>query len=258
MSYQYLLFSVQDGVGHITLNRPDKRNALSRALIDELHDVMGKLESADDVRAVVLSGAGEKAFAAGADIAELKERSRADAFLGINSRLFTRLENLPMPTIAAIEGFALGGGCELALACDLRVAGKNARFGQPEVGLGIVAGAGATYRLARQIGLGRARDLLFTGRILPAEEAERIGLVERLVEPGQALAEAMQLARTIAQKAPLAVRLTKAVLGAYGRGLAGEGPLLAELSQAVLFETEDKREGMSAFLERRQPRWQGK
>jgi enoyl-CoA hydratase len=258
MSYQYLTLAVEDGVARLTLNRPEKHNALSRALIDELHSALGELEARSDIRAAVISGGGGKAFAAGADISELRERTRDDAFLGINGRLFSRLEAFPWPTIAAIEGFALGGGCELALACDLRVAGRKAKLGQPEVNLGIVAGAGATYRLARQVGLGRARELLFTGKILSAEEAERIGLVERVVDAGRAEEEALAIAKTISEKAPLAIRLTKAALSAYGRNLTAEGPLIAELAQAVLFETEDKREGMTAFLEKRPARFRGK
>jgi enoyl-CoA hydratase len=258
MSYQNLrLIEPQDHIAQIVLSRPEKRNALSRALTEELHKALESLETREDIRALVISGEG-KAFAAGADIAELKDRTRADAFLGINSRLFSRLENFPWPTIAAIEGFCLGGGCELALACDLRISGAGAKFGQPEVGLGIVAGAGATYRLARLVGLGRARDLLFTGRIISAQEAERIGLVERLVEEGKALDEALSAARMIAQKAPLAVRLTKTLVNSYARGLSAEGPALAEMSQAILFESEDKREGMSAFLEKRSPEWKNK
>ena len=258
MSYQNLrLIEPQNYIAQIVLSRPEKRNALSRALTEELHHALESLETRDDVRALLISGEG-KAFAAGADIAELKERTRGDAFLGINSRLFQRLENFPWPTIAVIEGFCLGGGCELALACDLRIAGAAAKFGQPEVGLGIVAGAGATYRLARLVGLGRARDLLFTGRIISAQEAEKIGLVERLVEEGKAMEEALDTAKMITQKAPLAIRLTKTLVNSYGRNLSAEGPALAEMSQAVLFESDDKREGMSAFLEKRTPNWTGK
>lgn len=253
---ELLIREHEQGVVQLSLNRPEKRNALSRSLIDALHAELERLEARADVRAMILTGEG-KAFAAGADIAELRDRSRADAFLGINSRLFHRIEQFPWPTIAAIEGFALGGGCELCLACDLRIAGRAARFGQPEIGLGIVAGAGATYRLARLVGLGRARDLLFTGRIISAEEAAQIGLVEHLTEEGEALAAALDTARQIAKKAPLALRLTKSLLNAYGRNQAADGPLLAELSQAVLFETKDKREGMSAFLEKRRPSWSG-
>jgi enoyl-CoA hydratase len=246
-------------IAHLLLHRPEKHNALSRELIEDIHRALDELQAHEDtVRALIISGAGGKAFAAGADIAELAERTRNDAFLGINSRLFQRIEQLPMPTLAAIEGFCLGGGCELALACDLRIASKKSRFGQPEAGLGIVAGAGATFRLARLVGLGKARELLFTGRIITAEEAERIGLIEKLVEDGLAQEEAFSLARVIAQKAPLAIRLTKTLLNSYGRNLAGENQLLAELSQAILFESEDKLEGMRSFLEKRSPTWKGK
>lgn len=256
MSDTLVTLDISDHIAVLSLNRPEKRNALSKALTEAIHEALGALEARSDLRALILTGAGGKVFASGADIAELKERTRADAFLGINSRLFTRIENFPVPTLAAIEGAALGGGCELALACDLRVAASNAKLGQPEVGLGIVAGAGATYRLARLVGLGRARELLFTGRVISGQEAADLGLVETLAPPGAALDKAKELALSIAQKAPLAIRLTKSLLTSYAQQQAAQAPLLAELSQAILFETEDKREGMTAFLEKRPPHWQ--
>ncbi|MEY3013663.1 MAG: hypothetical protein RIT45_2398 [Pseudomonadota bacterium] len=240
----------RDGdVAIVTLDRPEKMNALDRAMVEALHALCAALE-AEPPAAVVLTGAGERAFVAGADIAELRERRAPDALAAINSRLFDRIARLPMPTVAAVRGFALGGGCELAIACDLRVAGRSARFGQPEVGLGIIAGAGGTYRLPALVGLGRARELLFTGRIVDADEALRIGLCEAVVEDAAVLDEALALARRIARNDPLAVRMTKAQLARVTAG--GPDAIAAEsTAQAVLFESPGKFERMDRFLARR-------
>jgi enoyl-CoA hydratase len=239
----------------LTLDRPGKHNALDLALVQALHAALGELEAACAVGAgpavVILTGAGERAFAAGADIAELRQRRAADALAAVNSALFDRLARLPLPTIAAVRGYALGGGCELAIACDLRVAGRSARFGQPEVGLGVMAAAGATYRLPALIGLGRARELLLTGRLIDAEEAHRIGLCERVVDdaddPSAVLAAAQALAAEIAANDPLALRLTKAALGRVAPG--GPAWIAAEsTAQAVLFEAPGKAARMDRFL----------
>jgi len=246
----------ESGVAVVTLNRPDKRNAIDLAVVEALHAALDDLAARPETRALVLTGAGDKAFAGGADIRQLRDRSRDDAFLGINARLFQKVEDFPWPTIAAVRGFALGGGCELAMACDLRVAGAGARFGQPESNLGILAGAGATFRLARLVGLGRAKDLLLTGRIVDAAEAERIGLVSRVVPDEEVLAAATELARTVAARAPLAQRLTKLAANTAARG--GDPMVVDVLAQAVLFESDDKREGMDAFLEKRPPKFRGK
>jgi enoyl-CoA hydratase len=227
----------------LTLNRPEVRNAIDLEMVQALGAALDELAPDPEVRALILTGAGDKAFAAGADIAQLKERGVGDALMRINSGLFRRLEEHPAPVIAAIRGFALGGGCELAMACDLRIAGRSARFGQPEVGLGIFPGAGAVQRLPRLIGLGRAKELIFTGRIIDAEEAERIGLVNRVVDDDAVLAEARTTALTIARHGALAVN-------ACGRPNPAFDPLDA-LGQAVLFESPEKHERMQAFLERK-------
>jgi len=239
----------KDGVALVRLNRPDKRNAIDRAMVDALHAICAELE-ASDARGVVLGAAGDT-FASGADIAELRERTRADALAAINSGLFRRIERLPMPTIAAVRGYALGGGCELAMACDLRVAGEGARFGQPETKLGIIAGAGANYRLRALVGLGRARELLFTGRIIRADEALRIGLVERVVADAEVDDEAFALANEIAAADPLATRLTKLVLGLQTAAESEQGSRYEIVAQAVTFESEEKRRRMTEFLERK-------
>lgn len=240
-----------DGVAVILLHRPDKRNAIGIEMVRELHDVLGRLEKDRSAGAMVLAGAGGKVFAAGADIAQLRDRTARDAERAINQALFTRLENLPLPTVAAVVGYALGGGCELAMACDLRVAGTSARFGQPETGLGIIPGAGGTQRLPRLVGLGRAREIIFTGRMVEAEEAERIGLVNRVVADERAMDEALDLARVMASRGRAAQALAKAALNAGTRSGAGAGMALEVAAQGVLFESEDKRARMTAFLEKR-------
>ena len=247
-----LLDRLQDGVLTLTLNRPDKLNALDHMMIDALHAALAYYAPREDVAAVILTGAGERAFAAGADIAQLRDRKRADALRGINATLFDKLARFPAPTIAAVRGFALGGGCELALACDLRVAGVSAKFGQPETGLGIMASAGATFRLAHLVGLGRARELLYTGRLVEAEEALRIGLVTQVVEDANVAAAALQMAQMIARNDPLATRLTKLALAQVADATAGPAAqTFANVVQAVLFESPEKIKRMDAFLARK-------
>ena len=254
MIFDNLLYSVEAGIAHVVLNRPEKRNAIDQAMIDDLHRAMDALEADETVKVMILSGSGGKAFAAGADIAQLRERRAAEALQIINARLFQRVEDLPCPTIAAITGYALGGGCELAMACDLRVAGKSAKLGQPEVALGIIPAAGGTQRLPKLVGLGRARDIIFTGRIVEAEEAERIGLVNRLVEDEDVLDAAEDLAAQIAKQGGLAVRLAKIALNTSSRTGHQTGTLVEQLAQAVLFESQEKLDRMGAFLEQKERR----
>jgi len=238
----------------LTLNRPEKRNAIDRAMVEALHAALDQLAEDPELGCLILTGAGEQAFAAGADIAELRERGRFDALAGINSRLFHKVEQFPTPVIAAIRGWALGGGCELALACDLRVAGESARFGQPEVSLGILPGAGASQRLPRLVGLGVAKELIFTGRIIDAAEALRIGLVSRVVPDDQLLDAARGLAAAITANGTLAVRLAKIALNASHRTGSDVGFTIEALAQASCFESDDKRQRMTAFLEQRAQR----
>lgn len=254
MSYTTILYDTEvtehGTVVSLTLNRPEVRNAIGAQMIEDLGRALDAIAADDSVRAVIVSGAGGKAFAAGADIAELKERNRGDALRRINAALFRRLEDQPVPVIAAIQGYALGGGCELAMACDLRIAGQSAKLGQPEVGLGILPGAGAIQRLPRLVGLGRARELIYTGRIIDAVEAERIGLVNRVVPDDQVLNEAKALALSIAKQGALAVRISKLALNAAGRP-SPAFETLDVLGQAILFESEEKHARMAAFLEKK-------
>lgn len=247
-----VLLEVSDrGIATCTFNRPEVRNALSRQMVDDIRTAIEHLATRDDVRAVVFAGAGDKAFLGGADIAELRERNKYDILQRINNSLLREIEQFPLPTVAAIRGYALGGGCEMAMACDLRVAGEGAKLGQPEVGLGIIPGAGATYRLPRLVGLGRAKELIFTGRIIGAAEALAIGLVNRVVPDEQVLEAAHGLAGEIARNSLLAVRFAKVALNAAPESSIDTGMALEVAAQAVLFEDEDKRARMTAFLERK-------
>ncbi|MEV1288420.1 enoyl-CoA hydratase/isomerase family protein [Micromonospora sp. NPDC049679] len=230
----------------VTLNRPEKRNAIDAEMVSALHDVCARLER--EPRLLLLTGGSEGIFAAGADIAQLRERGRLDALAAINSAIFARIRALPLPTVAAIDGPALGGGAELTYACDLRVCTERAVFGQPEVRLGILAGAGATHRLPALVGEARAKELLFTGRRVNAEEALRIGLVNRTVaDPADLLGTAHGLLDEIAKASGLALRLTKLAVDAP----PGAHPQLDLVSQAVLFEDEEKRRRVTDFLDRK-------
>ncbi len=252
MAYETIRLAVDDaGVARLTLARPATKNALNRTMVDEIHAALDELEGRDDVRALVFDAEGGKAFVSGADISELRDRRRTDAFQGINASLFARIEAFGRPTVAAIVGYCLGGGLELAMACDFRVAGASSRFGQPEVGLGIMAAAGATRRLPALVGIAQARRLLFSGAIVDAEEAERIGLVDRVVADDAVPAAVDELLAPILKQAPEAVRRTKAALLAWMHG-AGEEALrrLDDATQAGLFEHPDKFARMDAFLAR--------
>jgi enoyl-CoA hydratase len=260
MSYENILAEVRDGVAVVTLNRPKVLNALNRALLAELEATVDGIAADAAVRAVILTGAGEKAFAAGADIQELAQVSVMEgqqlALRG--QRLFSKIESLKVPVIAAVNGFALGGGCELALACTIRIASGTAKLGQPEVKLGVIPGYGGSQRLPRLVGKGAALKLILTGEIIGATEALRIGLVEEVVPADQLMARAEQIAKAIAAQAPLAVaKCLEAVHAGY------DLPLEQALEhEAALFGlccgTADKAEGTSAFLEKRVPVWQGR
>ncbi|NWF96729.1 MAG: enoyl-CoA hydratase/isomerase family protein [Candidatus Thorarchaeota archaeon] len=251
-----VLYEVAEGVATITINRPDKYNALNIEVVKTLKEFMKKAEADSTVRAVVLTGAGEKAFAAGADISEFKGRdSKTVRPLAENGQqLCTYIEGMSKPVIASINGFALGGGCEIAMACDIRYASSNARLGQPEINLGIIPGFGGTVRLPRLVGLGTAKELVFTGKQISAEEALRIGLVDRVFESVAALkAGTLELAKLLVTKPGVAVRLAKqSVNNAWvmplDRSLKFEVDVFCKT-----FDTKDKDEGVDAFLSKRTP-----
>jgi enoyl-CoA hydratase len=250
MSAKTIRVEVADEIAVLTLNRPEVRNAINQRMVDEIHEALDELARRDGVAVLIVTGAGDKAFGGGADIGELRERRREDALRSINQGLFRHVETFPHPTIAAVHGWVLGGGCELAMACDLRVAAEDARFGNPEVGLGIVPAAGGSQRLARLVGVGRARELLFTGRIFDAAEALEIGFVNRLAPAGGALAVAKDLAREIARNDPLAVRMTKLAIN-VGIGALDPGRVVESVAQASCFESEEKFRRMTEFLEKK-------
>jgi enoyl-CoA hydratase len=258
MPYQHLVVSVQDRIATLTVNRPDKLNALNAALIAELGDAIEELQSRDDVAGVILTGAG-RAFVAGADIGEL---SQATALAGKRlarrgQEIFRRFETSAKPTVAAVNGFALGGGCELAMACQIRIAAESAKFGQPEVKLGLVPGYGGTQRLPRLVGRGRALQLLLTGEMIDAQEAFRIGLVNRVVAADQLLPTATGMIQQMLANAPLAVA---ACIDMVDRGLEmslDDALMLEATTFGVLIATSDTAEGTRAFLEKRPPRFTG-
>jgi enoyl-CoA hydratase len=250
---------VADRIATVTIHRPEKLNALSREVLDALDEAFRALETRDDVGVVLLTGAGEKAFVAGADIGALATMSPLEGqeVSRHGQAVFRRIESFSRPVIAVVNGFALGGGCELALACHVRIASTNARFGLPEVGLGILPGYGGTVRLARVVGLGRAVELTLTGAQVKAEEAERIGLVTHVVEPEALLDRARELAGQMLGKGPLALSLALRSIY-HAQDVAAEEALRHEAALfGLLASSADMREGMTAFLEKRKPDFRG-
>ena len=245
-------------VAMLTLNRPDKLNALSQEVLGDLASAMEDVARRDDVRAAVLTGKG-KAFVAGADIAAMKDMDQAEGrgFGALGHSLFSSIEQLRFPVIAAVNGFALGGGCELALACDFIYASTKAKFGQPEVNLGIIPGFGGTQRLPRRVGSAMARELIYTGKMIDAAEALRIGLVNALFEPDELLAAAKKSAAEIATKGPLAVAAAKRLIREGVDVPLPQGNKLEQDGFGAAFDTADQEEGMAAFLEKRAPNFKG-
>lgn len=257
--YQTLLVEWKDGTLIITINRPEKMNALNREVISELGSAIQEVYDRADVHSAIITGAGAKAFVAGADISEFVGiDANAGAALARRGQelVFNKIEQCTKPIVAAVNGFALGGGCELAMACHFRLASHNARFGQPEVNLGLIPGYGGTQRLVQLVGKGRAMELLVTGNMIPAEEAHRIGLVNHLASPEELLPRTLEILQTIHSKAPLAVGhcLTLANMAVYNPAAGLEAEITAF---GELFGTQDSREGVAAFLEKRKPGFTG-
>lgn len=260
MAYENLLYEVKDGIARITFNRPNVLNALNRKTIEELGDCLNAARDDDAVRVLILTGGGDKAFVAGADINELAKQTPVNGkeFALFGQEVIQRLETIGKPSIAAINGFALGGGCEVALACTMRIASKNAKLGQPEVKLGILPGYGGSQRLPRLCGKGVAQELILTGEMITADEALRVGLVNRVVELSELLATAEGIAKKIAANAPLAV---KYAMEAVERGMEmpqEEGLFLEATLFGLCCATEDMREGTRAFLEKRPAKFEGR
>lgn len=260
MNFENLIYEKRDGIAYITFNRPKVLNALNRKTIEELRDALLDAREDSAVRVVILTGAGEKSFVAGADISELATRTPVDGkeFSLFGQSVFRLLETMGKPSICAINGFALGGGCEMALACSIRIASKTAKLGQPEVKLGIIPGYGGSQRLARLCGKGAAHELCLTGEMITAEEAQRIGLVNRIYEPAELLPAAEAIAKKIIANAPVAVKYT---MEAIERGIETpqeEGLFLEASLFGLSCATEDMREGTKAFLEKRKAEFKGK
>ena len=260
MELKNVILEKEEHLAIVTINRPKALNALNSETLEDLDTVIEDLEKDANIYAVILTGAGEKSFVAGADIAEMKDLNEAqgEEFGALGNKVFLRLENLNKPVIAAIQGFALGGGCEISMACDIRIASEKALFGQPEVGLGITPGFGGTQRLPRIVGLGKAKELIYTAQNIKADEALRIGLVNKVVPLEELMTEAKKMASKIIANAPIAVRLCK---DAINRGMQ------VEIDKAVAIEaqdfgkcfaSDDQKEGMTAFLERREKNFQNK
>lgn len=251
-----VLLAIEGPLAIVTVNRPDKRNALDLPTVEEFHAALADIAKAR-CSAFIVTGAGDKSFVAGADINAIRARRRNDALAGINSRLMSAIENHDAVAIAAVNGFAMGGGCELALACDLRLAAENALFGLPEATLGIIPAAGGTQRLPRIVGLGRAKEMILTGARWDAKKALDYGLVSEVVPSAQLMTAARAMAARVLALGPLAIRLAKQALNASANMPLQSGLMFESMIQAVTFESKDKMEGASAFLEKRKPAFTG-
>ena len=257
MSYTNILTSKQEGYAIIQFNRPDVLNAINMKLMEELVDALETLDKDDDVRAIILTG-NEKAFAAGADIKEMADASAVEMLIRDQFARWDRIRKIKKPLIAAVSGFALGGGCELTMSCDIIIASETAKFGQPEINIGVMPGAGGTQRLTRAVGKYKAMEMVLTGKMISAEEAMRWGLVNKVVPVEYYLEEAKNLAKEIASKPPVAVRLAKeAVLKSFDTTIEG-GLEFERKNFYLLFTSADQKEGMKAFVDKRKPEWKGK
>jgi enoyl-CoA hydratase/carnithine racemase len=256
--YKTIRIEISEAIATLTVDRPDVKNALNLETVQECRAALAALAADETIGVLIITGGGESAFVSGADINDIRARGRDQGLAAINSSLFAEIERFPRPTIAAINGYALGGGCELALACDIRISSETARFGQPELGLGIIPGAGATQRLPRIIGMGRAKHLILTGEIIDARQALEMGLVSVVTPAGQLQIRARELAKKILKQGPLAARLAKIALNASARVDLDSGLLIETLAQAICYSSEDKAEGTTAFLEKRKPKFTGR
>src|SRR5690349_17693297 len=258
MAYQNILLEKSDRLATLTINRPDKRNALNQLTRDEILQALDELQ-ASDVRVLVITGAGDKAFIAGADIGEFEGRTAlTQRDVMKQRRIFDAVEEFPKPVIAMINGFCLGGGMELAMACDIRIAGDNAKLGQPEINLGIIPGGGGTQRLTRLVGEGKSMELILTGDLIDAAEAKNIGLVNDVVPAAELRARVMALAARIAEKSPVALRMAKEAVKSAARTNLREGLERETDLFGLTFSSEDKEEGVRAFLEKRKPDFKGR
>jgi enoyl-CoA hydratase len=259
MNFENLLLKKEGHISILSINRPKQYNPLSSEVIKELSSAIDYIKCDDDCHVLIITGEGS-AFVAGADIAEMKDMnvSQARTFAKAGLDVFRKIESMEKPSIAAVNGFALGGGCELSMACDIRIASTKAKFGQPEVGLGITPGFGGTIRLSRLVGIAKAKELIFTGEIIKADEALKIGLVNHLVEPDELMDKAMDMASKIAKNAQLAVRYSKAAINKNHEVDVDTAIEIEKDLFALCFASEDQKEGMGAFIEKRKPEFKEK
>ena len=257
MSYENILTETRGRVGLITLDRPKALNALNDALMNELGDALAKFDADENIGCMVITGS-DKAFAAGADIKEMADKTFIEAYLGNFAGTWDRASRTRKPIVAAVAGFALGGGCELAMHCDIIIAADNAKFGQPEIKLGVIPGIGGTQRLTRAVGKAKAMDMILTGRMMDAAEAEKSGLVARVVPAANLMEEAMKVAETIANMSLPSVLAGKEAINRAFEGGLSEGVVFERRIFHALFATEDQKEGMKAFVEKRKPVWKNK
>lgn len=257
--YKYLLFEKKENIAIVTIHRPEALNALNFDVLNDLKSMFAEIAEDNEIKAVVLTGEA-KSFVAGADIALMKEQTTLEGreFIIYGQSVMNAIENMDIPVIAAVNGFALGGGCELSMACDIRIASSKAKFGQPEVGLGIIPGFGGTQRLARLVGKGNANYLIYTADIIKADEALRMGLVQKVVEPDELLDAAIEMASKIASKAPIAIKMAKKAINNGLNTDINTGVNFEAEAFAVSFSTEDRVEGMSAFLGKRNAEFKSK
>lgn len=257
MDYQYILVEHEAPIAIITLNRPQQRNALNWTMVGEIAEALEAIDRDDALRCSVLTGAGDRAFAGGADIKEMADQTPVTMMTG-EFKAWDRIRRIQKPIIAAVAGFALGGGCELAMHCDLIIASENAQFGQPEINLGIIPGAGGTQRLPRTVGKFIAMEMVLTGRFFSAAEMHQYGLVNHVVPAGQHLEEAKKIAGAIAKRSPIALRAAKAAILAAFETPQEAGLIYEKQLFATLFASEDQKEGMAAFVEKREPEFKGR
>lgn len=260
MDFENILYEVEDGILSLTLNRPEMRNALTPAMWRDIQMAVDKAGEDDSVKVVIVAGAGDKALASGADIREIHDRETLKMLSGTSTAALKKLEDLYKPVLCAINGYALGGGCELAMACDIRIATRRSKFGQPETGLSIIPGAGGTQRLPRLVGVGRAKELIYTGRIITAEEAKEMGLVNQVTGDTreELMAAVREMAFQIMKKGPVAVTMAKMAVNVGMDTDINTGLLFERIAQTVVFGTDDRREGTAAFLEKRPAEFKGR
>ncbi len=257
MEENMILSEIKEDIGIITINRPEVRNALSLEAWRCLHTAFTALEADSRVRVIVITGAGDKAFVAGADLNALKVRSAIETFESETAKIVIALENLSKPTIAMINGFCLGGGLEVAMGCDIRIASEDAKLGQTEINVGILPGCGGTQRLSRLVGLAKAKELVFTGKVISAADAQNIGLVNQVVPKEHLVSETMSMAKSIAEKSPLTLKVAKLVMSKGFDADLASGLNLERLGQTFIFGSHDHLEGINAFLEKRAPKFTG-